>query len=107
LFAPSVRQSAILQSLDALPQHSLEVPEACNLHPASDAIVGEDQYIFTRYVLTFLRQEIRLFIFTTMVLPIRACHFYVEVCTNITRQPIELESCSHHLRIRQVFQFRF
>nr|CAB3238692.1 dynein heavy chain 8, axonemal-like [Phallusia mammillata] len=48
LFAPSVKQSAIVQSIDAIPQHSLEVAEACNLHPTSEAVIGEDQYIFTR-----------------------------------------------------------
>ena len=29
--------------------------------------------------------------------------FFANVCNAITRQPIELESCSNHLRIQQVF----
>jgi len=33
----------------------------------------------------------------------RVRHFFAKVCNAITRQPIELESCSNHLRIQQVF----
>ena len=31
----------------------------------------------------------------------------MSLCTTITRQPIELESCSDHLKMRDVFWFRF
>jgi len=31
---------------------------------------------------------------------------FAKVCNAITRQPIELESCSNHLRIQQVFWLR-
>jgi len=30
-------------------------------------------------------------------------HFFAKVCNATTRQPIELESCSNHLQIQQVF----
>jgi len=36
----------------------------------------------------------------------RADHLLAELCNTITRQPIELWSCSNHLRIREVFYFR-
>ncbi|CAK8694917.1 unnamed protein product [Clavelina lepadiformis] len=48
LFAQSVKQSSIVQLIDVIPQHQLDVAEACNLHPSSEAVLGDDQYIFTR-----------------------------------------------------------
>ena len=49
LFAQSVKQSSIVQLIDVIPQHQLDVAEACNLHPSSEAVLGDDQYIFTRF----------------------------------------------------------
>jgi len=36
----------------------------------------------------------------------RVRHFFAELCNTITRQPIELESCSNPLRIRKIFLLR-
>jgi len=36
-----------------------------------------------------------------------AATLLTKVCSTVTRQPIELKSCSNHLRIRQVFSFRW
>jgi len=33
-------------------------------------------------------------------------HFFAKVCNAMTHQPIELENCSNHLRIQQVFWLR-
>jgi len=48
LFATSVKQNNLIQAIESIPQHSLDVAEACNLHPSTEAVIGDDQYIFTR-----------------------------------------------------------
>ena len=47
-FASSVKPSNLVQAIDFIPQHLLDVAEACNLQPSQEAILGDDQYIFTR-----------------------------------------------------------
>jgi len=32
---------------------------------------------------------------------------FANLCNSVTRSPIQLESCSNHLRIHEVFKFRF
>jgi len=36
----------------------------------------------------------------------RVCHFFAKLCSPITRQPPELESCSNPIRIQKVFMLR-
>ncbi|XP_059166583.1 dynein axonemal heavy chain 8-like [Physella acuta] len=47
-FNPNVRLNTLIQSMDGITQHFLEVPEACHLHPNIETLLGDDQYIFTR-----------------------------------------------------------
>ncbi|XP_077977225.1 dynein axonemal heavy chain 8-like isoform X3 [Glandiceps talaboti] len=47
-FNPNLRINSILQALENLPNHSLDVPEACGIHPSMETILGDDQYVFTR-----------------------------------------------------------
>ncbi|XP_035829673.1 dynein heavy chain 5, axonemal isoform X2 [Aplysia californica] len=47
-FNPNVRLNTLIQSLDGIANHYLEVPEACHLHPNIETLLGDDQYIFTR-----------------------------------------------------------
>ena len=36
LFSPYTKVSSVLQAIDNLSNHYLEVPEACNIHPSSE-----------------------------------------------------------------------
>ncbi|KAK3577475.1 hypothetical protein CHS0354_032326 [Potamilus streckersoni] len=47
-FNPNVRLNSLIQALDGLGYHFLEVPEACHLHPSVETLLGDDQYVFTR-----------------------------------------------------------
>ncbi|XP_064629693.1 uncharacterized protein LOC135488785 isoform X2 [Lineus longissimus] len=47
-FSPYCKLTSICQALEGLPNHMLEVPEACHLHPYGETILGDDQYVFTR-----------------------------------------------------------
>ncbi|XP_071801693.1 uncharacterized protein [Asterias amurensis] len=53
-FSNNVRLSAIMQSLESITNHSLDVPEACNIHTSTEddgrlmTQLGDDQYVFTR-----------------------------------------------------------
>ncbi|CAH1799095.1 unnamed protein product [Owenia fusiformis] len=42
------RLALMLQALENLPNHFLDVPEAANLHHSVETLIGEDQYVFTR-----------------------------------------------------------
>ncbi|GFN75495.1 dynein beta chain, ciliary [Plakobranchus ocellatus] len=47
-FNPNVRLNTLIQALEGINQHFLEVPEGCHLHPNIETLLGDDQYIFTR-----------------------------------------------------------
>ncbi|XP_023932050.1 dynein heavy chain 8, axonemal-like [Lingula anatina] len=68
-FAPHIRLNALMSSLEGIPNHFLDVPEACHLHQSSEygaskafyealmdrglkgfevCLLGDDQYVFTR-----------------------------------------------------------
>uniref|UniRef100_H3A2H2 Uncharacterized protein n=1 Tax=Latimeria chalumnae TaxID=7897 RepID=H3A2H2_LATCH len=47
-FAPNARLSSVLQALDAIPQYSLDVPEAFSMNSTSDIPFGEHNYVLTR-----------------------------------------------------------
>ncbi|KAK6187606.1 hypothetical protein SNE40_005595 [Patella caerulea] len=47
-FNPNVRLNTLIQALDGISHHYLDVPEGCHLHPNVETLLGDDQYIFTR-----------------------------------------------------------
>ncbi|XP_070568705.1 dynein axonemal heavy chain 5-like isoform X4 [Ptychodera flava] len=53
-FNPNLRVSSILQALENVPNHALDVPEACGIHTSMEdeakpmTNLGDDQYVFTR-----------------------------------------------------------
>ncbi|KAL5010133.1 hypothetical protein ScPMuIL_012438 [Solemya velum] len=47
-FNSNVRLNTLIQALDGIPNHFLEVPEGCHLHPNVETLLGDDQYVFTR-----------------------------------------------------------
>ncbi|ESO89151.1 hypothetical protein LOTGIDRAFT_229063 [Lottia gigantea] len=47
-FNTNVRLNTLIQALDGINHHYLDVPEACHLHPNVETLLGDDQYIFTR-----------------------------------------------------------
>ncbi|XP_060567478.1 dynein axonemal heavy chain 5-like [Ruditapes philippinarum] len=54
-FNPNVRLNSLIQALEGINYHFLDVPEACHIHPnvenheiSSLTLLGDDQYVFTR-----------------------------------------------------------
>ncbi|XP_077863125.1 dynein axonemal heavy chain 5-like [Saccoglossus kowalevskii] len=53
-FNPNIRVANLLQALENLPNHALDVPEACSIHFSMEdegkpmTNLGDDQYVFTR-----------------------------------------------------------
>ncbi|KAL4232681.1 hypothetical protein ACF0H5_007369 [Mactra antiquata] len=47
-FNPNVRMSTLIQALEGINYHFLDVPEGCHIHPNVETLLGDDQYVFTR-----------------------------------------------------------
>lgn len=48
LFSSNVKLNSVWSALEGLAGESLEVPEACGLHPSPETQLGDEQYVFTR-----------------------------------------------------------
>ncbi|XP_053397319.1 dynein axonemal heavy chain 5-like isoform X6 [Mercenaria mercenaria] len=54
-FNPNIRLNSLIQALEGINYHFLDVPEACHIHPnvenheiSAMTLLGDDQYVFTR-----------------------------------------------------------
>ena len=48
-FLPNTKQQTILNQLESINEKQLQVAELCNLHNSQDLVLGDEQYIFTRF----------------------------------------------------------
>ncbi|XP_078503742.1 dynein axonemal heavy chain 5-like [Lissotriton helveticus] len=47
-FTPDVQMSTLVQALEAIPQYSLDAPEAFHMHPSPAILFGQEHYVFSQ-----------------------------------------------------------